>query len=231
MELVYTVLLAILPTAILSYFVYKKDVFEKEPVSLLVTLFFSGVLATVPATVTELLLIKLFDNITNVNLHSFLVGFIGVALVEELYKALFVYKKGYNNKAFNYMYDGIVYAVFTSLGFATLENILYVLKYGQSAALLRALVSVPAHAFFGVSMGYYMGKAKLMKRIGNKVREKRYIIVSLIIPIIFHGFFDFLLLTENENALIIFFAFVAFLYIIAYKQIKKHSNKAIVLND
>ena len=108
MELVYTVLLAILPTAILSYFVYKKDVFEKEPVSLLVTLFFLGVLATVPATVTELLLIKLFDNITNVNLHSFLVGFIGVALVEELYKALFVYKKGYNNKAFNYMYDGIV---------------------------------------------------------------------------------------------------------------------------
>ena len=76
-----------------------------------------------------------------------------------------------------------------------------------------------------------MGKAKLMKRIGNKVREKRYIIVSLIIPIIFHGFFDFLLLTENENALIIFFAFVAFLYIIAYKQIKKHSNKSIVLND
>ena len=62
MELVYTVLLAILPTAILSYFVYKKDVFEKEPVSLLVTLFFLGVLATVPATVTELLLIEILLN-------------------------------------------------------------------------------------------------------------------------------------------------------------------------
>lgn len=109
------------------------------------------------------MLIKLFDNIPNVNLHSFLVGFIGVALVEELYKALFVYKKGYNNKAFNYMYDGIVYAVFTSLGFATLENILYVLEYGQSAALLRALVSVPAHAFLECQWDTIWEKPNLWK--------------------------------------------------------------------
>lgn len=222
--MILTLILAVLPTIILGYFVYRKDILEKEPIELLVVLFFSGVLSTIPAAILENIIMNIIPQTRNNTLNAFILAFFCIALIEEGYKALFVYKITFKNKNFNHIYDGIVYSVFTSLGFATLENLLYVLKYGTGTGILRALVSVPAHAFFGVFMGYYMGIAKYNSIANNQTKFKKNILLSISLPIIFHGIFDFLLLTENEIMLIIFFVFVIILYILAYKQIKKHSK-------
>ncbi len=220
----FTILIAVLPTVILSYFVYKKDIIEKEPIDLLVKLFVIGVLSTIPAAFLEGLLLKILPTSSNTMLNAFIISVICISLVEEGYKGLFAYAVAFKNKNFNHIYDGIVYTVFISLGFATLENILYVVEYGTSTAILRALTSVPAHAFFGVSMGYYMGIAKYNDKIGNKKKSKKNKVISILLPILFHGLFDFLLLTENEFMLIVFFLFVIILYALAYIQIKKHSR-------
>jgi RsiW-degrading membrane proteinase PrsW (M82 family) len=66
----------------------------------------------------------------------------------------------YNNKNFNEPFDGIVYAVIVSMGFATIENIIYVFQYGFATGILRLFTAVPAHAAFGILMGYFLGKAK-----------------------------------------------------------------------
>lgn len=218
-------LLAILPTIVLGYFIYKKDIIEKEPINLLAKLFFIGVLLTIPAAFLENFLIGIIDlNIKNIVLKAFVLSFFCIALIEEGYKYLFSYLIGYKNRNFNHIYDSIVYCVFLSLGFATLENILYVLEYGKSTAILRAVTSVPAHVFYGISMGYYMGIAKYYEKKFNKFNELKNKMLSFISPIIIHGIFDFLLLTENEIMITIFFIFVFFMYIIAYFQIKKHSK-------
>ena len=223
--MILTVFLAILPTIILGYYIYKKDIIEKEPINLLAKLFFVGVILTVPAAFLEKFLISIIEtNIDYIMLKAFVLSFFCIALVEEGYKLLFCYLIGYKNKNFNHIYDSIVYCVFLSLGFATLENILYVVEYGNSTAILRAVTSVPAHVFYGISMGYYMGKAKYYETNFSEVKSLKNKILSLFLPIIIHGIFDFLLLTESEIMITIFFIFVFLMYIIAYFQIKKHSK-------
>ncbi len=223
--MILTILLAILPTVILGYLIYKKDIIEKEPISLLAKLFFVGVILTVPAAFLERFLISVIEmHIEDTLLIAFMLAFFCIALIEEGYKFLFSYLIGYKNKNFNHIYDGIVYCVFLSLGFATLENILYVVEYGKSTAIIRAVTSVPAHVFYGVSMGYYMGIAKYFEIKLNRYKTLKNKIFSLLFPIIIHGIFDFLLLTENEIMITIFFIFVLLMYIIAYLQIKKHSK-------
>ena len=137
--MILTILLAILPTVILGYLIYKKDIIEKEPISLLAKLFFVGVILTVPAAFLERFLISVIEmHIEDTLLIAFMLAFFCIALIEEGYKFLFSYLIGYKNKNFNHIYDCIVYCVFLSLGFATLENILYVVEYGKSTAIIRA---------------------------------------------------------------------------------------------
>lgn len=219
-----TLAIAILPIFIIGLVVYKKDILEKEPAGLLIKLFFLGILSTLPSVILELLASKIIPVTNNNVLDSFVLAFFGVAMIEEGYKAIFTYSPTYTNKNFNHIYDGIVYAVFVSLGFATLENVLYVLDFGRNTAILRAFTSVPAHAFYGVSMGYYMGIAKYNEKIGNLKECQKNKIISIVLPIIFHGTFDFLLLMGNQLMIILFFAFVIVLYVVAYIQIKKHSR-------
>ena len=220
----FTFFIAIIPTILLGYFIYKKDILEKEPIGLLMLLFISGVISTLPAAAIEQLIMPFIEQISDYTAYIFTLSFIGVALVEELCKALLTYEICWKNKNFNYVYDAIVYCVFTSLGFATLENVLYVTAFGMQAAVLRAIVSVPAHAFFGVSMGYYMGIAKYHQKANENKKKYINIVLSLIIPVTLHGIFDFLLLTNSETMVIIFFVFVLFMYIISYLKVKKHSK-------
>lgn len=224
METILTILVAILPTIILCFFVYQKDVLEKEPLGLLMGLFFTGVASTIPAALMESIIMMFFDATNTSFLNIFLISFIGISLIEEGYKALFAYTIGYRNRNFNHIYDGIVYCVFLSLGFATFENILYVTEYGISTGLLRAIVSVPGHAFFGVAMGYYMGIAKLHDKKNNQDKKRLNLSLSIIMPIIFHGLFDFLLLVNNETLMLVFFCFVGVLYVYSYLKIRKLSR-------
>ena len=222
--MILTFIIAIIPTVVLGYFIYKKDILEKEPIGLLSLLFIFGVILTIPASSMEQLILPFIEKITNPVVYNLVLSFVGISLIEEGCKALVTYEMCWKNKNFNHIYDAIVYSVFTSLGFATLENILYVMIFGIDAALLRAIVSVPAHAFFGVSMGYYMGNAKRAQIKNNKSEKNKNIILSILAPIVMHGIFDFLLLTNSESMVIIFFIFVFFMYVISYLKVKKHSE-------
>ena len=127
----------------------------------------------------------------------------------------------WKNKNFDYKYDAIVYSVFISLGFATWENILYLRNAGIDVAIWRGVISVTAHAFYAIASGFFLGMAKEQSVKKKRGKTILYISLSLIVPIILHGIFDFLLLTENDVLLGVFFSFVATLYIVSYLEIKK----------
>jgi RsiW-degrading membrane proteinase PrsW (M82 family) len=223
-SLVSNVIYAIIPTVILCYYVYKRDVIEKEPFVMLIKLFFLGVLMTVPTYFMERSIISFLKITQDGFFNCFIMAFFIISLIEEGYKYLMLYLGTWNNRNFDYKYDAIVYAVFISLGFATLENILYVYNFGTSAAFLRALISVPAHAFYGIASGYFFGLAKSNSKANNKKSTKYCLILALLVPIVMHGIFDFLLLTENEIMLAVFYAFVAILYSISFFSVEKVSK-------
>ena len=222
--------LSVLPSIALGVMIYKKDIVEKESPGLLFKLFLGGAIGSVIltlllSTVLEPIIPYLEDSNNNF-IYLAITTFFKVALVEEFSKWIFLKKITWKNKEFNYIYDAIVYAVFVALGFATIENIIYVLgsEGGISIAILRAILSVPGHAFDGVFMGYYYGLAKQAKINDNIKLFKRNMIFSLLIPVVFHFIFDYLLLSENSILLILYLVFIILLYINAFKRINKLSN-------
>lgn len=119
--------------------------------------------------------------------QQFVQAFVVVALAEEFSKYVIVKYFAQPKTAFNEPYDGIIYAVMVSMGFACTENIMYVLEGGYEVAILRAFTAVPAHATFGILMGYFMGKAKFSKN--------RFVLnmAGLFLAVLFHGAYDFFL--------------------------------------
>lgn len=150
-------LLAILPPLLIAYYIYQKDKYEKEPKSLIIKSFIFGCVSVIPAIILE--------NIYNQSLFSnlFLYVFFGIALIEEGVKYFFLRRYLYTKEEFNEPMDGIVYAVMISLGFATIENIGYVLNHpGQETqiAIMRMFTAIPLHAVCGIILGYFVGLAK-----------------------------------------------------------------------
>ena len=156
-------ILAVLPTIILGTFIYKNDKLEKEPTSLLASLLVAGVGSAFLTLTLSTILVKLIPFFGSEYYTSFdpmslaLYVFVGIALIEEFSKWVFIYSIAWKNKEFNHVYDAIVYCVFVSLGFATFENLLYVFSSESiasafSVAFGRMIFSVPGHAFFGVLM-------------------------------------------------------------------------------
>ena len=190
---------AVLPVALLCYYIYAKDV-NREPGNVLAKLFFFGALIVIPVIIVEILLTGIFST---EKVYDFLIVFVNVfisiALVEEGFKWLVVRNVGYDNREFDEVYDIIVYAVFVSLGFACVENVLYVFSNGLSNAVLRAFTAIPGHTCFGVVMGYFMAKAKVASISNNNGLYVKNIVLSLLIPMLFHTMYD-ALLTWYTNA-------------------------------
>lgn len=222
------IMLALLPSIILGIIVYKKDLVEKEPVSMLIKLFLYGILSAGVALLIELNLESLFPNALNRDMiNIFIRSFIIVAFTEELVKWAFNYISCYKNKEFNYTYDAIVYSVFIALGFATIENIIVILSNNGDFLLTiqRGLITVPAHAFFGVLSGYYIGKAKKYNNRGWYKKEKQYLMFSIIFPTLIHGLFDFLLFISNKTTMILPILLIIYLYITSYIKVSKVSKE------
>lgn len=219
------VFLAILPTIVLAKYIYNKDEVEKEPHSLLVLLFIAGILSALTTIVISLLLYTIpffdYDDLSMSGVILFIKVFFGVGLVEEFSKWIYIYLIGYRNKAFNYLYDAIVYSVFVSLGFATIENIIYVAQYGSEVALYRMVLSVPGHAFFGVAMGYYLGLSKLANIHNMHDKSTIYLLMSIFVPTFIHSTFDYLIMDE---LMLIYYIFVIGLYIYALSKVRKISK-------
>ncbi|MCW5912868.1 MAG: PrsW family intramembrane metalloprotease [Cyclobacteriaceae bacterium] len=179
--------IALAPGVAIGVYIYLKDHHEREPIGLLLRAFLFGLLSVI---VTFILsgIIDLFVSIDKNSLseqavHAFLI----VALVEEFSKFIFVRGILYNNIHFNEPFDGIVYSVLVSMGFATLENVLYAFDGGMGTAIMRMFTAVPAHATFAVLMGYYLGKAKF------EHKKSYYALHALGVATLFHGAYDYFL--------------------------------------
>lgn len=187
MDILILLALALAPGGAIAVYIYLKDRHEREPVGLLVRSFFFGLLSIfitliISAVIGQFITID-ESSITEQAIHAFLI----VALVEEFSKFIFVRGILYNNKHFNEPFDGIVYSVMVSLGFATFENILYVFEGGVGTAIMRMFTAVPAHAMFAILMGYYLGKAKF------EHKKSYYALHALGVATLFHGAYDYFL--------------------------------------
>uniref|UniRef100_UPI0040482E16 PrsW family intramembrane metalloprotease n=1 Tax=Polaribacter sp. TaxID=1920175 RepID=UPI0040482E16 len=216
-------LLALAPALIIMVYIYVKDKYEKEPIKLLLTNFGLGASASIVLTFILSAIGKLFFSVTDPLsvFQQFIKAFVIVALVEELSKYLIVRYVAQRNSEFNEPFDGIVYAVMVSMGFATLENILYVFQFGFGNGLLRAFTAVPAHATFGILMGYFMGLAKF----SNKKAQLN--LTGLLMAVLFHGAYDFFLFVNFIPGLSFgAFASLVIAIILSRKAIKKHQDRS-----
>ncbi|HES58027.1 MAG TPA: PrsW family intramembrane metalloprotease [Firmicutes bacterium] len=179
---------AVAPVALMLHFVYIRDKYDREPLRRVLIVFFIGCLSVIPAAIYEsLFLVNPEWGLWGIAFTTFCV----VALSEEVVKYWTLRFAAVTHPSFNEVYDGIIYAVAASLGFATVENILYVFFSGSEGwfvAVLRALLSVPGHALWGVMMGYYVGQA----RFTADPRRKRMLVWTGIGTAIFwHGLYDY----------------------------------------
>ena len=198
---------AVTPSLALLYYIYIRDKYEKEPRRLLFQAFALGGLAVVPVIFAELQL-NIFEVAETSLLQAAYTAFVVAGLVEEGFKFFIFCFFMWRNKHFDEMYDGIVYCVFISLGFATAENIGYVLLSGYHTAFIRSMTAVPAHGLFGVIMGYYLGKAKFSTRkAGN-----RYLLLAFFIPVLLHGIYDFILFSQHMGLMLLFIPYMLYLW-------------------
>ena len=147
--------LSVLPVILLLIYIYRKDKYEKEPIGLLILSCLGGMIA-IPL---DLALVTLIESMIYSS-STFFSAFFEAGLCEELCKFVILFLIIWWNKNFNEYMDGIVYAVFVGLGFACVENVLYVFEGGIATGIVRALLSVPAHFLFAVVMGYFFSLAK-----------------------------------------------------------------------
>ncbi|MBQ9068473.1 MAG: PrsW family intramembrane metalloprotease [Eggerthellaceae bacterium] len=224
---------AVVPAVYLLYYVYRADPVEKEPMSLLLRLLALGALSCIPAILLEMLGTNiLLNGLPAYSVPTLLIeNFVVIALSEELCKFIFLRLRTWNNPEFNYVFDGIVYAVFVSLGFAILENIGYVMEFGMGTALVRAFTAIPGHAVFGVFMGCFYGLAKRAEHAGRKGEKTGYLVAALAVPVLCHGFYDFCASIDNGLADLVFFAFLIALMFVAMRLVKHMSRVAHPIHD
>ena len=216
--------LAVIPALLLCWYVYEKDRIEKEPLGLLILLFLAGAAAFLPSIALEKTLVGAFDEAfrsqTEVSLtgvrtflttgaklgHSLSCALLGVALVEEGLKFAVLVLITYKNKNFGHLFDGVVYALFVSLGFAAAENLRFALMDGWDTLLLRFVSSLPAHMIFGVISGicYTLWHGYRLARLKEKILESEGVltvekplvtyprlILTFLLPFAVHGFYAF----------------------------------------
>ena len=226
---------ALLPAIALVAWIYRQDKVEKEPGKLLWKIFFLGVLSVIPTIILELILgdvVGLFFEETSAA-YIVLDNFICVAVIEEYWKMKAAKKASWKDPAFNYKFDAIVYCVTSALGFAAIENVIYVLDGGMDTAITRMLLSVPSHAIDGVIMGYFFGMAKEADLVGDKKRCKRCLRQAVLIPAIEHGIYDTSLSLGSDWLMLFFLVFVIAVDIWAYRFVKKQAkqDKELVQSD
>lgn len=214
--------LAVAPIVIILFYLFFRDKYEKEPILLLVTGLFFGVVISFPVIFFEKF-ISGFSPEGDIS-EAFFTSFFVAALVEEFFKFIVLFFLVWKNKNFNEPFDGIVYSVFVSLGFAGFENVLYVFNPvagGFETAFLRAIFSVPGHALFGVFMGYYFSFSKFIPQ-----RKKFFGFLAFFVPFVFHATYDFILLADIPFYFIPFGAVVIYLWIGGFIKMKKHLERS-----
>lgn len=193
--------------ALLSYF-YLKDQYDSEPISQVMRTFITGALLVFPIMFIQYVLQT--ENVIPEGIWSALIT---TSLLEEFFKWFILFYTAVKHADFDEPYDGIVYGVAVSLGFATMENILYLVANGLEYAIGRALLPVSSHALFGVIMGYYFGKGKFI------VPRGKWLVYSLLVPFLLHAVYDYIISME-KNWLIIITPFMLYLWWLGLRKVK-----------
>ena len=224
MNIFFIILIAILPAIALMIYIYLQDNHEREPIGLLMAVFGLGILSCLPSALFEWIATYVLDATfggLNVYVYYFIYAIFGVAIFEEYFKYLAARLLTWRNRHFNYKFDGIVYCLFGSMGFAATENILYLmtenwLTGNQSdvikLGIQRGLLAIPLHAMCAIFMGYYYGNAKYAKSYGNKSGCRTNLLIGFTIAVLLHGFYDACLFiheaTGDDNMYYLFLVFV-----------------------
>ena len=242
------ILAAVIPALLLLIQVYRADRLEKEPISMLLGLVLCGIIAAELASLSEQLGVYLLGlylqpaipqpglgasafgipalvfSGSEAQLYSILLFFVVVAVSEEGFKYLLLRLRTWRSRHFNCTFDGVVYAVFLSLGFALWENIYYVLQFGLGTALARAVTAVPGHACFGVFMGTWYGAAKRRALIGQFGASRFDRLMAFLMPTLLHGCYDYIAVSETAELGWLFFPFIAILYLSSLFLVKRLSR-------
>jgi len=206
--------------ALLSY-VYLKDRYEAEPIAMVARLFLFGLLSVFPVMLLQRGL-GLWLGAAQAE-HPLVFAFAVSAGLEEAAKWAIVAAAAFRHAEFDEPYDGIVYASSVSLGFATMENLIFAFSepYSWSALLLRALLPVSGHALFGIVMGYYFGIAKF-----SKTERAKYIAYAILFPVFYHGLYDALLTTPGGGWLWLMIPFMVFLWMRGLWKIRRANHRS-----
>ncbi|MBM3419915.1 MAG: PrsW family intramembrane metalloprotease [Bacteroidetes bacterium] len=216
------IFVSLAPVFIIALYIYIRDKYEKEPAGRLLLALLAGILIVPAIMVTETYLIRLGEDIKGLLQHLY-IGFIVASLSEEGFKYLAFFLFIWRSSHFNEKFDGIVYAVFISLGFAAVENLLYVYRGGgYQVGLMRAFTAVPAHALFGVSMGFHFGLAKFYP--ANRIRN---LVLAFLIPFLWHGFYDFFLMAGTPYLVLLFVIMLVWLWIYGFNRMKVLSDRSV----
>lgn len=220
------VLAAVVPAVFLMRYVYRQDRTEREPVWLLGSLVWKGVLAALASIVLELLGESILNALVDPENPRYVVllAFLVVGAVEEGTKFFFLYRRTWRDPNFNFRFDAIVYAVFVSLGFAAFENVKYVFNYGLSVALPRAILAVPGHMGFAVFMGIFYGRAKRCADRGSSFGCRVNLLLGYLAAVFLHGVYDTCCMSGTSQSTLIFVLFVLVMYLAVYLLIRHEAK-------
>ena len=221
------ILAAVIPAVLLLVKVYRTDKLEPESPRLLAGLIIAGILSAILAIFEESVLTYVLDMVlyNGSLLYKLILFYLIVAGSEESSKYLLMKWRTWKNPEFDCRFDGVIYAVFTSLGFALLENIFYVFDQGFETALIRAFTAIPGHACFGIFMGIFYAIAKEYDYMGNKSQSSLYRKLSVLVPALIHGTYDFIATMQNMASVILFFIFIGAVFYIASRLINKMARQ------
>jgi protease PrsW len=218
----YLLILALAPAIIIMMYVYFRDKYEKEPIGLILKGILLGAIILFPAGLIETYLTGFGSSLTKIPKAAF-EGFIVAGATEEAFKYLMVFILIWRNRNFNEKFDGIVYAVSVSIGFAAIENLFYVFSENSvQVGLFRAFTAVPGHTIFGIVMGFYIGLA----RFSVKDRGK-WLLRAFTLPWLLHGIYDFMILSGHPVLILLFIPFLIFIYRYGLNRMKEFNEQSV----
>ena len=215
---------AVIPAIFLMIKVYRSDSLESESPYMLWRLVKAGIFSSLIALVSERVLSLILNMSVDRSsyLYPIILYFGIVAFSEEGAKYFMLKRNSWLSPEFDCQYDGVVYSVFVSLGFALWENISYVMAYGFSTAIVRAITAIPGHSCFGVFMGVFYGIAKKNDNRGSKALSKLMRVLCVVLPAMLHGAYDYI--ASMESGTWHFVKFIAVLFIVSYLLVTRASE-------
>ncbi len=223
----FLIIAAVVPAVFLMIRVYRSDRLEKESPGMLLKLAVFGVLSSLAAMVVEKILSFILGVLVPENTVAYhvILYFVIVAFAEEISKFIFLKFGSWHSPEFNCQYDGVVYAVFVSLGFALWENISYVLNYGFTTAIVRAVTAIPGHASFGVFMGIFYGIAKKYSKRKEEGKSLIFRYLAVLVPALLHGTYDYIATLQEKGSDWMFLGFIAVLFVLAFFLVGRSAKK------